>query len=142
VSGTANAVMAATEASLCVVSIVLVVTGRRAARQKRIDVHKRRMLLAVALQVVFLALFLTRLAVFGMTSGPPHGLARWIAYAFLVGHESLSVPTIPLVIAALALALAGRRREHREIARMAAPVWLVSMASGVVVYVLVHVIPP
>ena len=140
-SSTANAAMAASEAVLCLVSIVVVIAGRRAARQRRIEVHKRRMLLAVALQALFLALFLTRLALFGMTSGPPHGVAQWVAYGVLVGHEAISVPTIPLVLAALGLALVGRRAEHREIARMAAPVWLVSMTSGVVVYVLVHLVP-
>jgi uncharacterized membrane protein YozB (DUF420 family) len=134
----ANAAMAAVEATLCVVSIVLVVRGRRAARAKRFQAHKRCMLAAVGLQTVFLALFLTRLAVFGMTSGPARGVAQWTAYAVLVGHEAISVPTIPLVLAALVLALAGRRQEHREVARMAAALWLVSMTSGVLVYVLVH----
>lgn len=134
--------MAAVEAVLCVVSIVLVVVGRRAARARRIPTHKRCMLLAVALQTIFLALFLTRLAVFGMTSGPAQESREWAGFAMLVAHEAISVPTIPLVLATLALGLAGRRAEHREIARMAAPVWLVSMVSGVVVYVLVHVIGP
>jgi putative membrane protein len=140
VSGSANAVIAAAEATLCVVSVALVVTGRRAARQRRFKVHKRRMLIAFGLQTVFLALFLGRLAVYGMTSPPPHGAAGWARYALLVGHEAISVPTIALVLAALGLGLAGRRHEHREVATMAAPLWLVSMTSGVVVYVLVHVL--
>ena len=97
-------------------------------------------LVAFGLQTVFLALFLGRLAMFGMTSSRPHDAAGWARYSLLVGHEAISVPTIALVLAALALGLGGRRHEHREVAKMAAPLWLVSMTSGVVVYVLVHVL--
>ena len=139
-SESTNAAIAAVEALLCVVSVALVVAGRRAARRKHIAVHKRFMLGAVGLQAVFLALFLGRLATFGMTSRPPRDVASGIAYALLVGHEAISVPTIALVLAALVLALTGRRAEHREIATMAAPLWLASMTSGVAVYVLVHVV--
>ena len=136
----ANAAIAAAEAGLCIASVVLVATGRRAARRRRISVHKRCMLIAFGLQTIFLALFLGRLAVFGMTSRPPHGVAGWATYVLLVGHEAISVPTIALVLAALVLALSGRKHEHREIATMAAPLWLASMTSGVAVYVLVHVV--
>lgn len=137
----ANAVVATVEAALCVASITCVVAGVRAIRRRELAAHRRCMLVAFGLQATFLALFLARLAVFGLTPCAATGAAYWAVYGVLVAHEAISVPTIPLVIAALVLGLGGRRFEHREVARMAKTAWLVSMTSGVLVYVLVHLVP-
>ena len=69
-----------------------------------------------------------------------HGGGAWRALYFAVffSHEPLAVVNVPLVVCALGLGLAGWHRAHREVARIALPIWLYVAATGVVLYLLLY----
>ncbi len=125
-------------AALNALSAVLVVAGFVAIRRGRRDVHRAFMLAAVASSVLFLAGYLTRLALTGVHRFPGQGLLRTTYLAVLGSHTLLAVVAAPLVIVTLALALRQRFGTHRRLARTTLPVWLYVSVTGVIVYVLLY----
>jgi putative membrane protein len=97
------------------------------------------MLAAIAASAVFLAAFVFRYATFGPTQPSARGALRLVYLFILTTHEALAVAALPTVLATAAIGLAGNRRAHREIARMAYPVWMYVMITGLVVYVFLYV---
>jgi uncharacterized membrane protein YozB (DUF420 family) len=138
---TTSETLAALNAGLTLVALACAVAGRRAIRRGETSRHKRLMLGALGASAVFLVAFVFRYITFGPTPMYARGGARIAYLVLLTSHEALSVATVPLVLATAAIGLFGSRSAHRDIARMAYPVWLYVMATGAVVYVLLYVYP-
>lgn len=135
-------------AVISLAAIVAIATGWRAIRAGNVDRHRRAMLAAIALFVLFLSFYLYRLAVLG---GPtdfegPRVVYRFVFLPVLAVHVLLAVICIPLVVDTAALGLAipvdrlGRTR-HPRVGRIAASLWLVSFSLGLVVYALLYWLP-
>lgn len=56
----------------------------------------------------------------------------------MVLHDGVAVASVPLAIVALGLALAGRYSRHREVARVAWPLWVWSCATGLLAFVVLY----
>ncbi len=125
-------------AALNATSAVLVVLGFRAIRAGRRETHRAFMLAAVASSVLFLAGYLTRIALTGTHRFPGGGALRAAYLAVLGSHTLLAALAAPLVLWTLSLALRTRFADHRRIARWTLPVWLYVSVTGVVVYVLLY----
>jgi putative membrane protein len=123
-------------------SAVLVFLGWRAIRGGRRALHRKLMLGACASSVLFLAGYLTRIALTGTHRFPGTGALRALYLAVLVSHTLLAAVTLPLVLRTLFLSLAERFSEHRRIARFTLPVWMYVSVTGVLVYVLLYRIAP
>jgi len=121
---------------------VLVLLGWRAIRRGDRERHRRLMVGAVAVSAIFLASYLTRVALTGTHRFPGDGWLRGLYLAILVSHTLLAAAVAPLVLRSLFLGLAGRLDAHRRIARVTFPVWLYVSATGVVVYVLLYQVAP
>jgi putative membrane protein len=128
----------AVNAALNALSAALVVAGFVAIRRGRRDVHRALMLAAVGSSVLFLAGYLTRVALTGVHRFPAEGLLRTTYLAVLGSHTLLAVLAAPLVIVTLSLALRQRFATHRRLARTTLPVWLYVSVTGVLVYVLLY----
>jgi len=93
-----------------------------------------------------LALYLYRIVVHGTTEFPGDGAVYTFVYLpVLAIHIGLALVAIPLVYYALLLATTRRVREiydtnHAKVGRVAASLWLVSFAPGIVVYLLLYVL--
>ena len=96
------------------------------------------MLGAASLAAIFLVGFVYRFVRFGPTPFTGTGPLRAVFAALYFTHEPLAVVNVIVVIVALGFALTGRFREHREAARIAAPVWLYVCASGLALYFLLY----
>ncbi len=115
--------------------------GYLAIRRKDVARHRRFMLSALLASLAFTLCFVLRYVRFGRTEPATHGGAR-IAYEIIwYSHEPIAVVSIPLVVAAAALGLRGMRDEHREVARMALPVWAYASVTGALIYLFVYVWP-
>jgi putative membrane protein len=130
----ANAVLNGTSAALLLLGRVAIARGRR-------DVHRALMLSALATSAVFLASYLTRVALTGTHVDPHHGFVHWAYLAILGTHMLLAVAVLPLVGTALWLAWKERFAQHRKVARVTFPVWLYVSVTGVVVYVMLYHVP-
>ncbi|MFB6353589.1 MAG: DUF420 domain-containing protein [Halobacteriales archaeon] len=147
--GAPDAVLAAiphVNAVISVVAIGTIALGWRWIRAGAVRKHRAAMLLALALFVTFLGLYLYRVALLGPTAftGPP-AVYRFVYLPVLAVHMTLAVVCIPLLayVALLGLshptaAIPGTA--HPRVGRAAAALWLVSFGLGTVVYLLLYVV--
>jgi len=129
-------------ATLNATSAVLVLLGWRAIQGGDRDRHRALMLAAVASSVLFLAGYLTRVALTGTHAFPGHGALRAVYLAVLGSHTLLAAAAAPMVLRTLFLALRDRLPAHRRIARLTLPVWLYVSVTGVAVYVMLYHLGP
>ena len=119
-------------------SAVLAVLGWRAIRAGDRARHRALMLAAFAASVLFLAAYLTRVALTGTHAFPGTGALRTAYLAILASHTVLAALAAPMVLRTLFLGLRERFPAHRRIARATLPIWLYVSVTGVAVYVLLY----
>ena len=120
----------------------LLFLGWRAIRRGDRQLHRRLMIAAVSVSALFLASYLTRVALTGTHRFPGEGWLRGLYLAILVSHTLLAVAAAPMALRSLFLGVKGRVDDHRRIARVAFPVWLYVSVTGVVVYLLLYQVAP
>lgn len=129
-------------AGLNLASTALLTTGFVLIRGDRRAAHKKAMLGAVAVSLVFLVAYLYYHANSGLAKFGGQGAIRPVYFTLLASHVILAGLAALIVPWTLFLALAGRFERHRRWARLALPVWLYVAVTGVVVYVMaVHLYP-
>ena len=123
-------------------SALLVLLGWRAIRAGERERHRALMLAAFASSVLFLAGYLTRVALTGTHAFPGGGVLRAAYLAVLASHTLLAAAAAPMVLRTLFLAVRERFPDHRRIARLTLPVWMYVSATGVAVYVMLYHLAP
>ena len=129
-------------ASLNAISGTLVVVALKAIRAGDRDRHRRLMLTAVGVSAVFLASYLTRVALTGTHAFPATGPWKWFYLAVLGSHTLLAMAAAPLVLRTAFLGWRARYEPHRRLARVTAPIWIYVSATGVLVYLLLYQVAP
>jgi putative membrane protein len=124
----------ALNAALNGTAAVLLVWGFLLIRRGRKDAHRRVMLTAFAVSVLFLTSYLVYHANVGTVRFRGTGAVRVIYLSILLTHTVLAAAVPPLAIVTLSRALRGRFDKHRTLARWTLPVWLYVSVTGVVVY--------
>ena len=119
-------------------STLLLLSGLRFIKRKRVHAHRACMLAACGTSVAFLASYLTYHAIFGATRYSIDGWPRIVYLSILLTHTVLAVCVPPLVIWTLVRALRRRFEAHRALARWTVPIWLYVSVTGVVIYVLLY----
>ena len=134
----------AVNATLNATAAVLLVVGRRRARRREIDAHRRTMIAAFVVSSLFLALYVVHKVARGFvnTTFPVSGVAHAAYLALLFSHVVLAICVPPLAITLIALGLRGRFASHRRLARWAWPIWVYVSVTGVVIYVLLYQVGP
>jgi putative membrane protein len=100
------------------------------------------MLAALGSSLLFLAGYLTRIALTGTHAFPGSGGFRAVYLAVLASHTLLAAAAAPLILRTLFLAFRARFPAHRRIARATLPVWLYVSVTGVAVYVMLYHLAP
>lgn len=124
---TVNAVLNASAA-------LAMLAGYVAIRRRRVGIHRRCMLTAVTLSVLFLASYLVYHAQAGSRPYGGAGWTRGVYLGILLTHTVLAAAIVPLVGTTLHRALRAEFVRHRRIARWTFPLWLYVSVTGVVVY--------
>ena len=65
------------------------------------------------------------------------GIIRYVYYAILITHISLSIIIIPFVLVTYVRALAQRFDKHKKLAKITFPLWLYVAVTGVIVYLMI-----
>lgn len=122
----------------------LLVWGRRLARRREIDRHKRVMLCAFAVSTLFLVFYITHKAwkSFENTTFHAEGLAKLAYLVLLFSHVVLAASVPFLAITLITLGLRGRFETHRRLARVAWPIWMYVSITGVLIYLLLYPLNP
>lgn len=124
----------ALNACLNAAAAVLLTTGYRLVRAGRRDAHRRAMLAAFSVSVLFLVSYLAYHAQVGSVRFGRTGVIRTVYLSILVSHSILAAAVPVLATLTLWRALRGRFDAHRRLARWTLPIWLYVSVTGVVVY--------
>jgi uncharacterized membrane protein YozB (DUF420 family) len=149
-------------ASLNVISTVLLLTGLYLIKNGRVEAHKRTMVSAFLVSIVFLSCYLWKSFYVGHVSFTQPGVVWYVYRAILSSHLTLAM-TVPYLAtrqmylgfralgccptgvqqAEQLAAAAAYREKHIRLARVTFPIWLYVSVTGVVVYVMLyHLWPP
>lgn len=133
-------------AAISLTAIVLISAGWYFIKAGETNKHRLAMVSSFGLFVAFLGLYLYRVILEGPTPFTGPGVIKSYVYLpILAVHITLAIVCVPLLYYVLLLALTRPVSElydtnHRRVARIAAPLWLISFALGVVVYCLLYVV--
>jgi uncharacterized membrane protein YozB (DUF420 family) len=126
-----NATLNGTAAVLLVAALVLIKNGHREA-------HKKVMLAAFTVSIVFLISYLVYHAQVGSVRYPHTGMIRTVYLSILGTHTVLAAAVPVLAIISLRRGLKGAFVRHKAIARWTLPIWLYVSVTGVVVYLMLY----
>ncbi len=121
-------------------SAVLISFGLWAIKQRKRTLHMRLMLSAFASSALFLANYIYYHFSQGDTHFAGQGLVRPIYFTVLISHVLLSIVTFPMILTSLYLGLSNRLVAHRRLSRWTWAGWMYVSVTGVLVYLMLHVI--
>jgi putative membrane protein len=134
--------LASLNAVLNAFSACALFAGYLAIRRRDMRRHRAFMLTALVASALFLAGYLTRLALTGIHRFPLGGGIRTAYFALLGSHTVLAVLALPLVLRTVWLSLVRESfPQHRRIALWTFPIWAYVSVTGVIVYVMLYQLP-
>jgi len=130
---------------------VLLLAGLFAVKQKKYLLHKKIMLTAISLSVLFLVSYIGHHLLAGDTkygdinhdgilSIDEKSLAgnmRMLYYFILLTHIPLAAIILPFILFTAYRALIGEYDKHKKLVRITWPVWFYVAVTGVVVYLMI-----
>ena len=130
---------------------VLLLAGLFSAKQKKYELHKKIMLTAISLSVLFLLSYIAHHLLAGDTkygdlnhdgivSLDEKSLAgnlRMVYYFILITHIPLAAIILPFILFTAYRALTGEYETHKKLVRITWPVWFYVAVTGVVVYLMI-----
>ena len=129
-------------AAVNAVNVLVIAAGWRWIRNGEVRKHATAMVTSFLLIAVFLVMYLSKIGGGGTKEFVGPAFVRYPYFAMLAIHIILSVVAVPVVLYALVLGLTHTPAElrtetpHRRVGRIAAGSWLLSLALGVVTYLL------
>lgn len=126
------------------IATVTLLAGWYWIRQDEIAKHRFAMGAGFGMILLFLVLYLTKIGGGGTKEFVGPTLPYYAYLAMLFVHIVLSIVAVPVVLYALVLGLTHTPRElrtetsHRRVGRIAATAWILSLALGVVTYLLLN----
>jgi uncharacterized membrane protein YozB (DUF420 family) len=128
----------AVNATLNATSAVLLGTGYTLIRRGRRETHRRVMLAAFTVSILFLISYLIYHSQVGSVRYPHTGALRILYRTILFTHTALAATVPVLAIVTLRRAGKGQFVRHRRLAHWTLPIWLYVSVTGVVVYVMLY----
>jgi uncharacterized membrane protein YozB (DUF420 family) len=138
----------AVNASLNGLSAALLTAGFIFIRQKKIIPHRKCMISAFCVSVIFLICYLTYHSYLAIVlhRGPTRFLNpswfRPIYLTILFTHTIGAMVIVPMILITLSRGLREQFELHKKIARWTWPLWMYVSVTGVVVYLLLYQIFP
>lgn len=130
--------MPALNATFNALAASLQVAAFLAIKKRKIELHKRLMLGALASSALFLVGYLTYHYVHGDTPYPKDAPYRGPYLIILLTHVVGSIAVVPMILLTFARALQERFDKHRRIAKWTFPLWLYVSVTGILVFVMLR----
>ncbi|GAB6066126.1 DUF420 domain-containing protein [Aquifex pyrophilus] len=111
---------------------LLILTGLFLIKTGRRELHKKAMLTASFLALIFVILYLVKSSLF-----PPKkytGEYKTLYYFVLWSHTILAIINFPLAVYTVYLGVKGLYDKHRKIAPITAVVWIYVAVTGWMIY--------
>jgi putative membrane protein len=130
---------------------VLLLAGLFTVKQKKYELHKKIMLTAISLSVLFLLSYIAHHLLAGDTKyGDINhdgtlsidektlaGNLRMVYYFILITHIPLAAIILPFILFTAYRALTGEYDKHKKLVRITWPVWFYVAVTGVIVYLMI-----
>ena len=119
-------------------SAVFLVAGFYNIKRRKVNLHKKFMILAFISSSLFLLGYLVYHYSVGTTHFTAGGVVRYIYFLILGSHTLIAVFVLPMAIVTLVLGLKGRFDRHPKVARWTFPLWLYVSVTGVLIYFMLY----
>jgi uncharacterized membrane protein YozB (DUF420 family) len=129
-------------ATLNALATVLLIAGYVQIRRRRERSHRKLMLAAFGVSVLFLVCYLIYHALAGSKRFEHTGPIRPVYYMILLTHVVLAAAVPVLAGVTIYLGLRDRRAAHLRWARWTFPIWLYVSVTGVAIYAMLYHLPP
>lgn len=130
---------------------VLLFAGLITARRGQYSVHKKIMLTALVLSILFLVSYILHHLFAGSTfygdtnrdgivsdaEKAAAGGMRWVYFILLGTHILLAGISLPYILFTVYRALIGENTAHRKLAKIAWPMWFYVAVTGPIVYLMI-----
>jgi len=116
---------------------VLLVAGLIAVKNRRYTLHKKIMLAAIVLSVLFLISYICHHLFAGDTKFGGAGTIRYVYFFILISHIFLAAIILPFILFTAYRAMISEWPLHRRMAKITWPIWLYVSVTGVLVYLLI-----
>lgn len=108
-----------------------------AVKLQKYVLHKRLMLTAMILSILFLVSYILHHLLAGDTKFGGQGAIRYFYFFILITHIFLAAIILPFVLFTAYRALVSEWPQHKKLARITWPIWFYVSATGVLVYLLI-----
>ena len=116
---------------------VLLLAGLFTAKSGKWAMHRRVMITAMILSVLFLVSYILHHLFAGETTFGGQGTIKVVYYVILATHIILAATSLPFILLTAYRALSANYPAHRKLATRVWPVWFYVSVTGVVVYLLI-----
>lgn len=131
-------VFATISAGINSVVAMLLLVGLIAIKQKKYVLHKKIMMLAIILSVLFLLTYIAHHLLATETKFGGEGTIKNIYYVILFTHIPLAGIILPFILFTAYRALIGEYHQHKKLTRITWPIWFYVAVTGVVVYLMIQ----
>jgi putative membrane protein len=131
---------------------ILLIAGLWAVKSRKLVLHKKIMLAAIALSVLFLVFYIAHHLFAGDSKfgdinhdnilsdaeKVAAGGIRYFYYFILITHIILAAVILPFILFTAYRALTGEYHKHKKLAKITWPLWLYIAITGVLVYWMIN----
>lgn len=115
----------------------LLLVGLLAVKRGNYQLHKKVMLSAMVLSLLFLVSYICHHLFSESTSYGGEGAVKTIYYFILITHIILAAVILPFILYTAYRALVAEWPAHRKLAKITWPIWFYVSVTGVVVYLMI-----
>jgi putative membrane protein len=112
----------------------LLLVGLLAVKRGRYALHKKVMMTAMLLSLLFLVSYICHHLLSDSTSFGGSGTIKYLYYFILITHILLAAIILPFILYTSYRALVAEWPQHRKLARITWPIWFYVSVTGVIVY--------
>ena len=118
--------------------VLLLAAALVAVKLQKYVLHKKLMLTAMVLSILFLVSYILHHLLAGDTKFGGQGAIRYFYFIILITHIFLAAIILPFILFTAYRALIAEFPRHKKLARITWPLWLYVAVSGPVVYWMIH----
>ena len=115
----------------------LLLVGLLAVKRGRYALHKKVMMTAMVLSLLFLVSYICHHLLSDSTVFGGEGTIRYVYYFILITHIILAAIILPFILFTSYRALVAEWPAHKKLARITWPIWFYVSVTGVIVYLLI-----
>jgi putative membrane protein len=113
---------------------VLLIAALWAVKSKKYQLHKRFMIAALVLSILFLVSYIAHHLLSGDTKYGGQGTIRYVYYFILITHIFLAAIILPFILFTAYRGLTAEFGQHKKLARYTWPLWFYVAITGPIVY--------